>query len=182
LLPWLAGLAAATIGEDSLGVVYLFVYSPIWLAIIVEEWLIVLFYFGSFHLSDFLRGPIRQPKHVIWRIIIAALLIGVTIALVGFSWWIYIATVAWDKFEETYRFGWVVLSPVTGLLTIGMAVMLPISMVKAVSMGESEDQREHHARGMTVTLLLVFLFLSVVGGLWSAYIYSLWAQGKLWLY
>jgi hypothetical protein len=70
-------------------------------------------------------------------------------------------------------FGLVVLSPTTGLLFIGLAVMLVVSLEKALVMEQSEEQSEYLARSMAVKLLLAFGLLGVVGGLWSASIYYL---------
>jgi hypothetical protein len=171
----LGDLGAATIGERSLGVVGLFPFSPVWLALIVEEWLVLVCHFGLPHFLNRLRIPVDLHQDINWYVVMAILLIGILTGLGGFSWWIYTANVDWNRFEKAYRFGMTVLSPATGLLAIGMAVMLPVSLVQALSMEKKDDQREQVARNMIAALSLTFVLLSVVGSIWSASIYrTMW--------
>jgi hypothetical protein len=57
-LHWTGNLQEVIIGEEISGVVDMFVYSPVWLALIVEGWLVLLFHFGSHNFLSNLGVPL----------------------------------------------------------------------------------------------------------------------------
>jgi hypothetical protein len=59
-----------------------------------------------------------------------------------------------DTIEELYRWGLIVLSPMTTFFTVGLAVMLPFSLAQTLpTEDKSVDKKERFAK----ILLLVFL-------------------------
>jgi hypothetical protein len=174
-------------GEDILGenILDLFgglLFGPglVPLAMVIEEWLVLICFFGLHHLLGNLDVPIDRRQEITWYTVVTILIIVILTDLVGIGWSIHTANVDPHKLDEVISFGLVVLSPTTGLLFIGLAVMLVVSLEKALVIEQSEEQTEYLARSMAVKLLLAFGLLSVVGGLWSASIYHLWMQGGLW--
>jgi hypothetical protein len=167
LLHRLGDLGTATIGEESSGVAYMFLYSPVWLALIVEVWLVLLCYFGSHNFLSNLGIPLDRRQRINRHVVMAMLLVGLLTGLIGSGWWAYMATADWNRFEEAFRFGAVVLSPTTIFLTLGMVVMLPIALVQALLIEESYGQREDVARNMTLVLLLMMTLLGLIGGISS---------------
>jgi hypothetical protein len=165
LLHRLGDLGIATIGEESSGVAYMFLYSPVWLALIVEGWLVLLFYFGSHNFLSNLGVPLDRRQRINRHVVIAMLLVGLLTGLIGSGWWAYMATADWNRLEEASRLGSVVLSPASVLLTLGMVVMLPISLEQALFIEESDGQREDVARNMTLVLLLAMTLLGVIGAI-----------------
>jgi hypothetical protein len=165
LLHRLGDLGTATIGEESSGVAYMFLYSPVWLALIVEGWLVLLCYFGSHNFLSNLGIPLDGRQRINRHVVIAMLLVGLLTGLIGSGWWAYMATVDWNRVEEAFDLGSVVLSPASVLMTLGMVVMLPISLVQALFLEESDGQREDVARNMTLVLLLAMTLLGVIGAI-----------------
>jgi hypothetical protein len=174
----LSRLRLATLGEENSGVILLFLSSPVWLALIVEEWLALLYLFGLPHLLDHLRIPKDRHRNIRWYGVMLILIIGIVTGLGGLNWWLHMANTDWNTLDEISSFGLVVLRPAIGLLSIGMAVMLPISLRRA-NFEESEYGNEHLTRRMTIVLLSTFILLSIVGYIWSASIYRLWSKGIL---
>lgn len=175
------------LGEDILGENILDLFGGLFfgpgsvpLAMVIEEWLVLICFFGLHHLLSYLGVPIDRHQKIIWFTVVAILIIVILTDLVGLGWSIYTANVDPHKLDEAVSFGLVVLSPTTGLLFIGLAVMLVVSLEKALAIEQSKEQSKYLARSMTVTLLLASVLLSVVGGLWSASIYRRWVQGGLW--
>jgi hypothetical protein len=164
-LHWTGNLQAVIIGEESSGVVDMFVYSPVWFALIVEGWLVLLCYFGSHNFLSNLGVPVDQRQRTNRHVVMAMVLVGLLTGLVGSGWWAYMATADWNRLEEASRLGSVVLSPASVLLTLGMVVMLPVSLVQALFIEESDGQREDVARNMTLVLLLAMTLLGVIGAI-----------------
>jgi hypothetical protein len=159
-----------TIGED-FGMISGFLYSPVWLALIVEGWLALLCYFGSHNFLSNLEVPLDRRQQINRHVVMAILLVGLLTGLIGSGWWIYMVTADRNRLEEVVRFGLVLLSPMTVLLTLGMLVMLAISLVQALFLEESDGQRKDVARNMTLVLLLTVTVLGVIAGIWSDSIY-----------
>jgi len=162
-LHWTGDVQAAILGEKSVNVLDLFLYSPVWLALIVEGWLVLLLYFGSHNFLSNLGVPLDRRQRISRHVVMAMVLVGLLTGLVGSGWWIYMATADWDRLEEAFVLGSVVLSPASVLLTLGMVVMLPVSLVQALFIEESDGQREDVARNMTLVLLLAMTLLGVIG-------------------
>jgi hypothetical protein len=164
-LHWTGDVQAAILGEKSVNVLDLFLYSPVWLALIVEGWLVLLLYFGSHNFLSNLGVPLDRRQRISRHVVMAMLLVGLLTGLIGSGWWAYMATADWDRLEEAFDLGSVVLSPASVLLTLGMVVMLPISLVQALFLEESDGQREDVARNMTLVLLLAMTLLGVIGAI-----------------
>jgi hypothetical protein len=172
----LARLSLAILGETYYGVTKQFLSSPVWLALIAEEWLALLWFFGLPHLLDHLRIPKDRHRNISWYGMMLMLFLGVVTGLGGLNWWLHMANTGWNKLDDLSSLGLIVLSPPTGLLSIGMAVMLPVSLKKA-HFEDSEYRNEHLTRRMTVVLLSTFVLLSIVGYICSASIYRVWGPG-----
>ena len=173
-LSWLGEFGAATLGEKALGVIFSFLYSPVQLILIVEGWLALICHFRWHYLSCRLDMSIGQEQNIYQYSVRAILFIGIITGLVGLGWWTFIPE---DKFEDTFRLGLVVLSPATSLLTIGMVMMLPISLARDLKIAGNDEHSATVARNATMALLAVFLILSVVGGIWSVLMYHTYWHG-----
>lgn len=176
-------LLEETVGNRIANVIASVLFGEVRIAIIVEEWLALIGFFGLRHMSNRFRLSIGQRQKISWYFAVTILVVGMVTVLAGLVWSInaYTEPVDWDRLEETGFIVGMALGPFTGLLTIGMVVMLAISLVQAIHLEEGDGQREHLARSLTLALLSTFILLSVIGGLWSALIYSLWMQGRLWM-
>lgn len=172
-------LVTTTIVEESLGIVASFLFSPVWLVLIILAWLALLLHFGLHRLLNRLRVPVQRRKHITWYAVMTMLIIGVVTGIGGFIWWLYTPSTHWNGLDRLLSFEIVVLSPATSLLTIGMVVMFPVSLMEALSADQDEVQYEPLARRVTIALLFIFILLSIVGGLWSVHIYRLWTHGRL---
>jgi hypothetical protein len=145
-----------------------FTYSPVLLVLIVEGWLVLIFHFGWQYLSDGLSMSVDLHQRIGLYLDRIILFIGVITGLFGFVWW---NSIPEDKFEDVYRLGLVILSPATSLLTAGMVVMLPISLVQTLKPPKSNEQSATLMRNITLALLVVLVVLSVAGGVWSVLMY-----------
>ncbi|NIT58909.1 MAG: hypothetical protein GWN00_22605 [Aliifodinibius sp.] len=105
-------------------------------------------------------------------------LVGILIGLIGFGWWSYVGITDQSRLESINNFSFVVLSPITVLLTVGLVIMLFISLRHISVMEENiGGQSEQVSRKMTAVLLLTLVLLGAVGGVLSILIYhdrSLW--------
>jgi hypothetical protein len=173
----LARLGLSILGEINYGVTKQFLSSPVWLALIVEEWLALLCYFGLPYVLDYLGIPKDRHRNISWYGVMLVLFVGVVTGLGGLNWWLHMVNIDWNRLDEISSFGVIVLSPPTVLLSIGMAVMLPVSLKKA-HFEDSEYRNERLTRRMTVILLSTFVPLSIVGYICSASIYRVWGPGE----
>jgi hypothetical protein len=158
-------LGMTIIDEKSLSVIFGFLYGPVWFALIVEGWLVLLCYFGSHNFLSNLGVPLDRRQRINRHVVMAMLLVGLLTGLIGSGWWAYMATADWDRLEEAFDLGSVVLGPASVLMTLGMVVMLPISLVQALFLEESDGQREDVARNMTLVLVLAMTLLGVIGAI-----------------
>lgn len=156
-------------------------FGVVRIAVVVEEWLALIGFFGLCYASNHLRLPTDQRQKISRYFAITLLVVGIGTILGGIAWSVYTYTtpVSWYRIEEVSFIVGVALSPLTGFLTIGMLVMVAISLVQVMDLQECNEQYQHLARSMTLALLIVFILLSTVGGIWSAYIYRLSEAGRL---
>jgi hypothetical protein len=159
-----------------LGWIYMFMFGPVPLVIVVEEWLALICYFGLHYLSD--REGIQklQQRRIGRYVVTGILLLSIFTSLVGFGWATYLGlTKQVDRYGEVGLFGVMVLGPSTGLLTMGLAAMLVISL--GLDLGESNERRRRTAKSMTIALSITFVLLSLAGGFWSAFVYRALEKG-----
>lgn len=173
-LSWLGEFGTATLGEKASWVIFSFLYSPVQLILIVEGWLVLICHFRWHYLSCRLDMPIGQGQNIYQYSVRTLLVIGVTTGLVGLGWW---TSIPEDKFEDAYRLGLVVLSPAASLLTIGMVIMLPISLARDLKISGKDEHSATVARNTTLALQATFLILSVIGGIWSVLMYHTYWYG-----
>jgi hypothetical protein len=161
------------LGERNYSIVLTFLYSPVWLALVLEAWLMLLSYFGLIY-----KGPIDRGQQIKRFVIPMIQLVGILIGLIGFGWWSYVGITDQSRLESINNFSFVVLSPITVLLTVGLVIMLFISLRQISVMEENiGGQSEQVSRKMTAVLLLTLVLLGAVGGVLSILIYhdrSLW--------
>lgn len=174
---WVEG----TLDEIMANVIGTVLFGVVRIVIVVEEWLALISFFGLYYVSNRLGLPIDQRQKITRYFAITILIMGIATVLAGLGWSIYTYTapVDWGRLEETGFVVGIALGPFTGLLTIGMLVMLVISLVQAMRIEEGDGQRERLARNMTLALLITFVLLSTVGSIWSASIHRLWKAGRL---
>jgi hypothetical protein len=163
---WIQELATAFIGEKDFDMITLS-GSPVWLVLIVEAWLVLLCYFGLRYLLRFWGMLSEQYQRISKYTTIITIFLEIFTSLIVFGGWIYTGIKNWDKFDLVSNFTLVVLSPITNLLTIGMVVMLYISLRKALMIEENIEQAEGVAKNMTLILLSTFILLSIIGGILS---------------
>ena len=161
---WLKDLGEATIDGWKFDIIWSFLFSPTWLVLIVGEWLTLLHYFGFLYLLGRFGIPLNQRQYIGNYTMIVMLFLGLLTGLLGLNQWIHIGTENWQRIEEAQDFGFIELSSTTGLLTIGLLVMLYISLEKFLAMEENIKQYEHIAKNMTIALLLTFVILGMLGG------------------
>jgi hypothetical protein len=161
---WLQDLGEATIGGWKFDMIWSFLFSPTWLVLIVGAWLTLLYYFGFLYLLGRFGVPLNQRQYISSFAMTIMVFVGLLTGLLGFRQWIHMATENPLRFEEAQDFGFIELSSTTGLLTIGLLVMLYISLEKSLAMEENIERYEHIAKNMAIALLLALVILGVLGG------------------
>jgi hypothetical protein len=184
VLEELSYLVESIVGESIVGVILEVLYGPVRVAILVEEWLAIICFFGVRYLLHRLETPLDQQQRTSWYVISAILLTGVLTVLVGLGWSIYlnVSPPDWAGLEEFGFATTTAIAPFTGFLTLGLVLMLAITLIQARDIekgGKSQNQRARLAQKTTLVFLVAFVFLSAIGGAWSVYIFRLWSEGQL---
>jgi hypothetical protein len=156
-------------------------FGEVRIAIVVEEWLALIGFFGLCYVSNRLGLTADRRQKISRYFANTLLVVGIGTVLGGIAWSVYTYTtpLRWYNIQEASFITGVALSPFTGFLTLGMLVMLVISLIQATQLQQCNEQHEHLARRMTLALLITFVLLSAAGGIWSAYIYRLSERGRL---
>ncbi len=169
---WLSNFGETIIDERLFHIGWTFLVSPTWIALVVEAWLALAVYFGLCYLQSRLGVPVNNQQSTTSYTMIGMALIGFFTGLIGLRQWINMAMEDISSFETVKNFGYVVLSPTIDILTVGLLVMLYISLGKSLLMDENIKQHQQIAKKMTIIVLLTLLILGVVGGLLSIYIHN----------
>jgi hypothetical protein len=173
-------LELSVLGERSsivITVVLTFPYSPVWLVLTLEAWLILAGYFGLHYLLYRLEVPVDRGQHIKSFAVTMLQLVGILTALIGFGWWSYVGITDQSRFESIDNFSIVVLSPTTVLLTVGLVIMLFISLSKITAIEENTEQHEQVAGRITIALLSTLILFGTVGSILSILIHydrSVW--------
>jgi hypothetical protein len=160
-------LETSIVGQRNFSIVMSFLFSPIFLILILEAWLTLSSYFGLHYLLHRLEVSIDQ-NHRIKRFTVTVIqFVGVLTCLIGFGWWSYLGITDQDRIDLIRNFSFDVLSPTTVLLTGGLVILLFISLSKILAIEENTKQHAHIAGRMTILLLSTLILLGLIGGILS---------------
>jgi hypothetical protein len=155
-------LATSTLGEYSTGRIALtFLYSPVALVLTLEAWLLLLSYFGLPYLLHCLKCSADQIQRIKRIVITAIYYLAVLTGFGGFGWW---SSLDQNRYNSLLDFSYIVLSPITVLLTAGLVIMLFISFKEAVALDEAGEDRYQVVPRMALVLLSSLIFLGLIGG------------------
>jgi hypothetical protein len=158
-------------GEYS-SIVLSFLYSPIMSILSLEAWLVLVSYFGFHYIIHHFNVSENQGQWIEKFAVTAIQLIGIFTGLIGFVWWSYVGIMDQGKLDSSNNFSLVELSPITVLLTIGLVIMLFISLGRITAIEQNTEQLEQIAGKMALTLLSVLISLGLVGGILSILIHQ----------